>query len=173
MIRLYLVRHGIAVDRESGAPGDEARGLSAKGRARFRRLARAFARLNEPPLDYVFSSPLVRAVQTAEILLAALRRDHLSILAALRPEGNLNGLLSELSAQVKDGESLALVGHDPLMTALVAALAEVPRERIVFRKGAIIRFDLAGLALGKTAKAQWWLRPKTRAQVPGLPLKKG
>jgi len=171
MIKLYLVRHGISVDRESGTPGDDARGLSGKGRRKFRRLARAFARLGEP-IDHVYSSPLVRAVQTAEILLAALKQDDLEVLAALRPESSVGGLLVELASRVKDGESVAVVGHDPLLTMLVAALGNVPRDRVEFRKGSVVRFDLAALAPGKPAKPQWWLRPKTREQVPGLPLKK-
>ena len=73
MIRIYLVRHGIAVDpAEMGSLDDEARPLTGKGRKRFRRLARAFRDLGEP-LDFIFTSPLVRAVQTAEILCGALR----------------------------------------------------------------------------------------------------
>ena len=61
MIRIYLVRHGIAVDpAEKGTLDDDARPLTGKGRRRFRRLARAFARLGEK-LDFIFTSPLVRA----------------------------------------------------------------------------------------------------------------
>lgn len=171
MIRLYLVRHGIAVDKEPGAAGDDARGLTAKGRHRFRRLARAFARLREPAIAHVFTSPLVRAVQTAEILLAALKQDELSVLQALRPETGVASLLADLGGRVKDGHSVAIVGHDPLLSMLAAFLGEVPREQVDFRKGAIVCIDVPSLPQARPAKPLWWLRPKTRTQVPGLPLK--
>src|SRR5207247_2813001 len=87
MIRIYLVRHGIAVDpAEMGSLDDEARPLTGKGRKRFRRLARAFRDLGEP-LDFIFTSPLVRAVQTAEILCGALRGDEIGVVDELRPGG--------------------------------------------------------------------------------------
>jgi phosphohistidine phosphatase len=66
MIELYFVRHGIAVERIPGVP-DSFRELTGKGRRRFRKTARAFAQLGRS-LDLILTSPLVRAVQTAEIL---------------------------------------------------------------------------------------------------------
>src|SRR5712691_7627004 len=95
MIRIYLVRHGIAVDpSEKGTLDDDSRPLTAKGRRRFRRLARAFAQLGEIP-DFTFTSPLVRAVQTAEILAGALRVAEVGILDELRPEAGVGRLLAE------------------------------------------------------------------------------
>src|SRR5438309_12026701 len=95
MIRIYLVRHGIAVDpAEKGALDDYSRPLTARGRRRFRRLARAFARLGEPP-DFIFTSPLVRAVQTAEILAGTLRASEVGVLDELRPEAGVGRLLAE------------------------------------------------------------------------------
>ena len=66
MIRIYLVRHGIALDHaDRGDLPDDDRPLTGKGRRRFRRGARAFARLGEQ-LDFIFTSPLIRAAQTAQ-----------------------------------------------------------------------------------------------------------
>src|SRR5437764_6692342 len=127
MIRIYLVRHGIAVDpAEKGSLDDDARPLTAKGRRRFRRLARAFVQLGEPP-DFIFTSPLVRAAQTAEILAGALRMSEVGVLDELRPEAGVGGLLTETGRRVKDEQSVALVGHDPQMTQLVITLADLSR----------------------------------------------
>ena len=68
-MQLYLVRHGIAVDGGEAMP-DGSRGLTDKGRRRFHRTARAFGKLGHK-LDLILTSPLVRAVQTAEILAGA------------------------------------------------------------------------------------------------------
>src|SRR5438105_10768988 len=84
MIRVYLVRHGIAVNpADSGGLPDDDRPLTGKGRRRFRRAARAFARLGELP-DFLFTSPLIRAAQTAEILAGGSRADEVAVLEELR-----------------------------------------------------------------------------------------
>ena len=175
MIRIYLVRHGIALDHEDrGALADDDRPLTAKGRVRFRRSARAFARLGEPP-GFIFTSPFARAVQTAEILAAALKADEVTVLEELRPEGPIGKLLSEVGRRVKDGQSVALVGHDPQMSQLVAALGDVPRvdvPRIDFRKGAIVRIDVGELPGARPAQPRWWLKPRSRELARGVPLRK-
>src|SRR5450755_1921032 len=150
MIRIYLVRHGIAVDHaERGDLPDDSRPLTAKGRSRFRRAARAFARLGEP-LDYLFSSPLPRAVQTAEILAGALKQANVGILESLRPGAPPEALLQELAKKTKDAQAIGLVGHDPQMSLLVALLGDVPPEgQVDFKKGAIVRIDVGELPPAK------------------------
>lgn len=169
MIRVYLVRHGIAVERAEGI-AEDARWLTAKGRARFRKLARAFARLGEP-LDVICASPLVRAVQTAELLAGALKADEICILEELRPEVGVPRLLAEVATRVQDEQAVALVGHDPQMTALVAALGDAPKESAIdFRKGSIVRIDVAALPGARPSHPRWHMKPKSRAVVKGLPL---
>src|SRR5690606_6979608 len=66
IMRLYLVRHGIAEDPSLQRP-DSARALTAPGIERLRLQGRALRRAGFA-VDVILSSPLVRAVQTAEIL---------------------------------------------------------------------------------------------------------
>ncbi len=175
MIRIYLVRHGIAIDpADRGDLADDDRPLTVKGRRRFRRAARAFARLGEPP-HFIFTSPLIRAAQTAEILCGALRQSEVSVLDELRPGGSIGKLLAEVGRRVKDDQSAALVGHDPQMSQLVAVLADVPRVdqgRIDFRKGAIVRIDVGELPSARPTLPRWWLKPKSRTLARGVPLKR-
>jgi phosphohistidine phosphatase len=175
MIAIYLVRHGIAVDHQDRGPlADDDRPLTDKGRRRFRRAARAFARLGETP-DFVFTSPLVRAAQSAELLATALRKDSVGVLEELRPDAGAGKLLAETARQVKDDQSVALVGHDPQMTELVVTLAGLSKEdaaRVNFRKGAIVRIDVGELPSARPSQPRWWLNPKTRELSKGLPLRK-
>lgn len=175
MIRVYLVRHGIALAHEDrGDLPDDDRPLTAKGRRRFRRLARAFAQLGEKP-DLLFTSPLIRAAQTAEILAGKIRQDEVGVLEELRAGASVGPLLAEVGRRVKDEQSVALVGHDPQMSQLVAVLGDVPKEdqeRIDFRKGAIVRIDVGALPSGRPSEARWHLKPKNRLLVRGLPLRK-
>ncbi len=173
MIRVYLVRHGIAADAPAGEP-DESRPLTAKGRKRFRKAARAFARLGEE-IDALFTSPLVRSVQTAEILARAIRRDEVSVLEELRPGTPVSRLLATLASHGPEARAVALVGHDPQMSHLVAALARLPPEqeaRVQFPKGAIVRIDVDAFPPGKS-EPHWYLDPESREVVDGLPLAAG
>jgi phosphohistidine phosphatase len=170
MISVFLVRHGIAADAAPGQP-DESRPLTAKGRRRFRRTARAFARLGER-VDKLITSPLVRAVQTAEILARALRQDEVGVLEELRSEVPPAKLFGALSQQIEDGEGVALVGHDPQMTKLVAALAQLEgdeADRISFAKGGIVRIDVDAFPPTKN-RPRWHLEPRAESAEEGLPL---
>lgn len=173
MIRIYLVRHGIAVDHaDKGDLPDDSRPLTEKGRRRFRRLARTFSRLGEP-VDRIFTSPLPRAVQTAEILASALRQSDVGILESLLPSAPPEALLQEVAKKAKGAQSVALVGHDPQMTLLVELLGQVPRgASIDFKKGSIVRIDVSDLVAPKTVEAVFWLKPKSRVLAKGLPLAK-
>ena len=138
MIHLYLVRHGIAIDHEEKGPlSYEARPLTPEGRERFRRAAKAFARLGEQ-VDALFTSPLVRAVQTAEILAGAIGSLEVGVLHELEPDVPVGELFTEVGKHVEDLQGVALVGHDPQLTAALAAAAGLsPHEtmRLDFRKG--------------------------------------
>lgn len=172
MLKLYLVRHGIAEDPRPGVP-DDSRALTPKGRRRFRRAARAFARLGEP-LTHLFTSPLVRAVQTAEILARSLARDEVSVLEELRSGAPASAAIAALGRIVHDGDAVALVGHDPQMSQLVGLLARLsPADaaRVQFRKGAIVRIDVDALP-PKSGEPRWNLKPRTRAFAEGVPLAK-
>jgi phosphohistidine phosphatase len=172
MIRIYLIRHGIAEEPTDAIP-DDSRALTAKGRRRFRRASRTFARRGEP-LTRLFTSPLVRAVQTAEILARSLSRDEVSVLEELRSGTPAAKVIEVLAARAKDGDAIALVGHDPQMSNLVATLSRLGPDdaaRVQFRKGAIVRIDVDALPPDKT-EPRWHLRPRSRTFAQGLPLRK-
>jgi len=67
-MELYLLRHGLAVERgTTGFENDSARPLTPKGRRQLRQIAAAMKRLNLR-CDLILSSPFRRAKQTAEIV---------------------------------------------------------------------------------------------------------
>src|SRR6185436_6950664 len=67
IMEIYIVRHAIAEDAPSKGTGDAARALTEEGRQKMKEAAAGFAKL-EFSIDKIFSSPLIRAKQTAEIL---------------------------------------------------------------------------------------------------------
>ena len=116
VVKLYLIRHADAVP-EDVAGGDAERWLSARGREAARGLARLL-REQGVELDAIVSSPLPRAIQTAELVAAGL--DYLGTIdveAALAPGYHPRRALDGLAAR---GAAVAVIGHEPSISTLGA-----------------------------------------------------
>jgi len=169
VMQLYVVRHGTAVESGEGIP-DDWRPLTDKGRRRFQKMARAFAKLGRR-LDLILTSPLVRAVQTAEILAGATDHGEVAVLAELDPKFDVKAVQKAIATRAEKVEAVAIVGHEPQLSSLLAALSKVSPADLDLEKGAIVRIDVSTLTDGASADPRWWLKPKgTRKK--GLPLRK-
>lgn len=117
-MRLYIVRHGIA-ESPSHGKDDHARVLTEQGVELMRRQASALARGNQK-LDRLFTSPYVRARQTADLLGAALGVDPVE--DALLGCGCTPDDVAELLGRYDDSGRVMLVGHQPDMGRLIYIL---------------------------------------------------
>jgi phosphohistidine phosphatase len=169
VMQLYLVRHGIAVEGGEGIP-DELRTLTDKGRRRFHKTARAFGKLGLR-LDLILTSPLVRAVQTAEILAGEADHREVDVLQELDPKFDVEAVRAAITNRIGDSRAVAIVGHEPQLSSVLAALSGVSQADIDLKKGAIVRLDASTLTDGESADPRWWLKPKG-TRVKGLPLQK-
>ena len=156
-MRLLILRHAVAVER--GAPGiaDDDRPLTPEGEKKFKKAARGLARI-EPRPAAILSSPLPRAFRTAEIAAAAWGR--------LTPEKTpalVGGSLADLARAVAPHgpeATLALVGHEPHLSGLLAELlGSRSGEKLAFRKGGAALVEIAG-ELGAGGTLVWFLTPK-------------
>ena len=121
-VRIYLVRHGDAVSEED-AGSDRDRWLSSRGREAARVLGRLLREQSITP-DAILSSPLPRAVQTAELIAASL--DYLGVISSRRcfePSAHPRVAAQELMAA---GESVIVVSHEPAVSTLGAFLLGLP-----------------------------------------------
>ena len=126
-VRIYLVRHAEAVP-EDVALRDDDRWLTARGREHARGLARLL-RDEKVEVDAVVSSPLPRAMQTAELVADGL--DYLGVvevLPALRPGADRIFVPARIAAEelVRRGERVLVVGHEPMISSLGAFLLGRP-----------------------------------------------
>ncbi len=128
---------------------------------------------NVQPAGFVVN---VRAMIAVYLVRHGIAVDHQDRgLEELRPDVGPGKLLTETARQVKNEQSVVLVGHDPQMTELVVTLAGLSKEdaaRVNFRKGAIVRIDVGELPSARPSQPRWWLNPKTRELSKGLPLRK-
>jgi phosphohistidine phosphatase len=145
---ILLFRHGHAIDETPGL-GDAARSLSGKGRKTTRKVARWLARRDRKlrPTD-IWTSPLVRAVQTAEIAAEALGlSDEVTVHAELQPGSNADDLMRKLAEHRGTGP-LMLVGHEPDLS-VVAALLLGERSYPGLKKSGILAIEWEGHGPGK------------------------
>lgn len=165
-MKLYVMRHGPA---EDNAPTgrDEDRALTPAGRERTRAVARALLAEGEAPLT-IIASPLVRALQTAEIVAAVTDLEKrvreakepggasgaVEIRREMAPGGDAVGLIREL---VQSGRKRAmLVGHEPDLSMLVARLVNRAPEQGMLKSmvvGVKVEATPADAANGRSASS--------------------
>jgi phosphohistidine phosphatase len=132
-LELLLLRHGIA---EPGTP-DALRPLSPAGR---QRTSAVVERLVQRQLQCsrLFSSPLRRAWQTAELAVAGGLAPAIECAEALAPQGAALAWLKQLAAGAPlDGQRWLLVGHEPDLSDLVAQVLAAPPACVQLKKAGV------------------------------------
>ncbi|HTZ46855.1 MAG TPA: phosphohistidine phosphatase SixA [Verrucomicrobiae bacterium] len=120
-MELYIVRHGIAVDREDPrCPPDPDRFLTDEGKGKSRQVAKGVAEIASIP-DLILTSPYLRALQTAEIFADVLEYSKNKIRKSdlLLPGAEPLQLFREL-AKDKDLSSVFIFGHAPHLDDILA-----------------------------------------------------
>jgi phosphohistidine phosphatase len=137
---LYIVRHAWAEDSGPGID-DHARQLTKKGRKRFAAMMKRLCKAGMQ-VDVIATSPLARAVETAELLAAAFdNAPPVEVVDALAPASNWPALVEWTTQQ--DAARVAWVGHMPCVGRLVGLTIGDGTASIRMQKGAVasIRLD--------------------------------
>jgi phosphohistidine phosphatase len=168
-MNLYLLRHGIAVD--PSVPGfvrDAERPLTPKGRRRLRQAAGAMVVL-KISFDAIFSSPYLRAKQTAEIVAKSLKcRKKLKFTDELTPGGNPKSLIQQLNELRPKPKNILLVGHEPYLSKLIALLtAGNTSMEIDLKKGGLCKLEAESLRYARCATFEFLLAPRQMALMTG------
>lgn len=133
---VYVMRHAEAVEA-GGALQDEWRYLTEKGRQAAELVSAALVKHGPKP-RLTITSPLTRAVQTAEIAAAkACRRNLVMASSLLLPGGDIDELVRYLKG-CADAKRILLVGHEPQLGNVVARLLGRPGRAMVLKKGACV-----------------------------------
>lgn len=151
-MKLYIVRHGEAIERGGETP-DEWRYLTPQGRYLFRKTAKRLKKKGIS-LDYIITSPLLRAVQTADILAETLKFEgHLVASGDLAGGFDRSKMLNVLAA-FPQAKAVALVGHEPDLSVLVGSLLDL-RGAFKFRKGGVVALKYDPAAPKTPASFKW------------------
>ncbi len=158
---VYLVRHAIAEERGPVWPDDNERPLTTRGIARMREIALRLADRGVQ-VGHIWSSPLVRARQTADVLAplwtTARQIEIVNELAPGHAPARVGKALMERSARTTD-TAVALVGHEPDLGLLTAWLIGA-RSPLPFKKGGVARVDYDASISAGTGTLTWLVTPK-------------
>lgn len=147
-MQLYIVRHGIAIDREDPkSPSDPERFLTSEGLKKTREVARGFASLKPEPGVFL-SSPYVRALQTAEIFAEELKQAKSKIKQTdlLLPGAEPAAFFRELQRASRSEESAICFGHAPHLDALIAFALGSKKEITELKKAGVASLELTRLS---------------------------
>lgn len=156
---LMLLRHAIAEDR-SHTGRDEDRRLTGEGKRKLREVVAGMCAL-ELPVERVLSSPLVRAVETAEIVAEGLGlEDGVDVAQALAPGAGSDAVFAALG-EVGRASGIVLVGHEPDLSMLASTLltGTPGLVHMAFRKAGLAGIVVARLPPRGAGALEFFLTP--------------
>jgi|GEM_PF-204250 len=158
-VEFIFMRHGKAQDQALGLPDGERR-LTLKGSNRVREVARALAcGFVSVQNVQIWSSPLERAKETADLLAVVLKVKKVMIHPAIASE-NLNELLQDLQHQPNNA-TIIIVGHEPYLGMWVTRMTK-----------AVVPFKIASVAAVKVTsleppegRLRWFVNSRVLADI--------
>ena len=129
---IVLLRHGIAEEKTEGK-ADEDRSLTAEGHARMKQIARGLA-VAFPRAQAIYSSPLLRAVQTALWVSKGYRsRIKVNTTDSVIPGASTEEFLAFMKSMAQ--RRVIIVGHEPNLTENAMELVGVTGGDLELKKG--------------------------------------
>ena len=141
-MNIYLIRHGEA-EPVSRQVSDYDRQLTEDGKAVLYKAVEGWKKLISQ-FDHIVSSPLVRAMETAEILKEGFNFKPDIIFDHSIVSGDPRTIV-ELANALK-GANIAFVGHEPSFSHYTSELVSAPGANINFKKGMIVKISFEGKA---------------------------
>ena len=165
MRQLFLLRHAEAEDAVDAAHAgrqDKERQLTDSGRREMRKGAAGLAELVDE-IHLILTSPLTRAVQTAELLHAAFPKAELKRHAFLVPGSDPPALLKSIANKAGP---VVLVGHEPDLSQWAGYMSTGTARSVVrMKKGSVCRLDMPEQAQPGEACIAWLLTLKQLARL--------
>lgn len=165
---VYFFRHASANQHKILPKEDEKRPIDKVGEQQCHVVGRALVALGVE-VDTVISSPLTRAVQTAELAVTELGfKDRIVISDAMRPEASYDQF-HDLLEHYSTSKAIMVVGHNPSITEFLLRMVTGSdhSECIDFKKGAVAKVDFED---GKGV-LNWLFTPKMASKLQALSAK--
>jgi phosphohistidine phosphatase len=167
-MEVILIRHAKAESRDANSwPDDDVRPLTAEGRAEQRATTRTMKKMGIK-FDFLVTSPLLRAKETAEIVAKGYRWPEAPQVAEELGHGYAPGAVVKLLAKFPPSAAVALVGHEPDLSNLTAALVTRDgRLNIAVKKSGVVGIEFDGPAEEGKGTLLYHLKPAHLRKLAG------
>jgi phosphohistidine phosphatase len=157
---LCIMRHGPAVTRGTATGEDSSRPLTPEGKEKVQQNARGLVKAGFEA-DWIVTSPLVRAAETAEIVADAFEPSVSTDFSdALKPGAAPEALIAFLARHLERRRVL-LVGHEPDLSQLAGRLIGAGRHaNLGFKKGGCCLIRFTEFPPKMPGELVWWLTPR-------------
>jgi len=167
-MEIILIRHAKAEARDPAAwPDDDQRPLTAEGRAEQRAATRAMKKMGVK-FDFLLSSPLLRARETADLVAKGYRWTEPPQITEELGHGYAVGAVVKLLAKFPPAATVALVGHEPDLSNLAGALTTKDgRLSIAVKKSGVVGIEFDGPADAGKGTLLFHLKPSHLRRLAG------
>jgi len=162
-IDLFILRHGEAGNRMTVVEKDSERPLTPEGRTEMQKIAKSLKAIGLQ-IDRIYTSPLRRARETAEIAAKILEILTLEEWDELKPDGSKTGLYRKL-ARLEQNPRPILVGHEPYLTSMIGEIIGTTSAKIVLKKGGVAKIRITSFTPRISGELRWLLTPKIIAKM--------
>lgn len=140
-MKLIFFRHGVAVDKKNSQSDldDARRELTREGVKETKTVVKTLKPLFKD-IDVIFSSPMVRAVETAQIISKYFPRKKFELMPSLDSSIASEAFISDLNAIKADG-TYCFVGHEPHLTTSISKLLKEQSSTIELDKSGMIMLE--------------------------------
>lgn len=160
MQELYIIRHGLAGKKLEDIAKDDQRPLKKKGIAEMKGIAKGLKGL-KISFDRVFTSPLVRSKETAEIVNThCSHTKEVTVTPLLSPDASFKNLIEFLNT-FKDLKTVAIVGHEPFLSCFASyCLSKNENPLMYLKKGGILMLKIDGVISPGRCLLAWLMEPE-------------
>ena len=145
------------------AEEDSKRPLTPGGRIEMRKIVKSLKTVGLQT-DRIYTSPLRRARETAEITARILKIPILEEWDELKPDGSKQALYRKLARLEQDSRPI-LVGHEPHLSSVIGEIIGTPNARIVLKKGGLAKVRITSFTPRISGELRWLLTPKITAKM--------
>ncbi len=162
-IDLFILRHGEAGNPMTVVEEDSERPLTPDGRAEMQKIAKSLKSIGLQTKQ-IYTSPLKRARETAEITAKILNIPTLEEWDELKPDGSKVALYRKLERLEQNSRPI-LVGHEPYLTSMIGEIIGTKSPKIVLKKGGVGKVRITSFTPRISGELRWLLTPKIMSKM--------
>lgn len=162
---IFILRHGDANSDSKKITDDSKRVLTEAGIKEIENVSSLFAEF-DIEISHIFTSPLRRAKQTAEIILKNQKKAKMIELAELKPEGTPSAVFKRIIKQ--NGSAILVIGHNPLLVDIINHITNTEKQiadGLALKTGGLAKIKITVMEPQLRGHLEWLLTPKLIRKV--------